>query len=366
MRVLAIEPYYGGSHRAFLDGWAAHSKLEFDLISFPPYKWKWRMRHSAVSAALRVRELLNAGKSWDVIFASDMLGLAEFLGLAPAELAALPRILYFHENQLQYPDSCKQERDMHFAYMNFTSALAATQVWFNTGWHRDVFLAACRSFLDRMPDYQHGAEIAKIADKSRIFPQGIYKSKIDIKNNIKFPALRLVWAARWEHDKNPEDLYALLCLLRERKFEFRVNIIGESFSNVPKVFARIQREFGGFIDNFGYQQSREEYLRVLSESDIIISTAVHEFFGISVIEGCAAGLIPLVPRRLAYPEVLGGVEEFLYEQTSEALAGRVLELAAQRGGREWQRLRVQAQELAARYYWERVAPEMDLGVRGLV
>lgn len=39
-------------------------------------------------------------------------------------------------------------------------------------------------------------------------------------------------------------------------------------------------------------------------SDLIISTANHEFFGISILEAIAAGAYPVLPKMLAYPEVL--------------------------------------------------------------
>ena len=57
MRILALEPYYGGSHRAFLDGWVAHSRHEWTVLELPAYKWKWRMRHAAITLADRVAAL---------------------------------------------------------------------------------------------------------------------------------------------------------------------------------------------------------------------------------------------------------------------------------------------------------------------
>ncbi|MHC4927823.1 MAG: tRNA-queuosine alpha-mannosyltransferase domain-containing protein, partial [Planctomycetota bacterium] len=43
--ILVLESYYGGSHKAFLDGWLGRSEHDFTLLSLPPNKWKWRMRH---------------------------------------------------------------------------------------------------------------------------------------------------------------------------------------------------------------------------------------------------------------------------------------------------------------------------------
>ena len=366
MRILVIEPYYGGSHKAFVDGWVKHSRHKFDLITFPAYKWKWRMRHSALSAAVEAKELISQGKSWDALFVSDMLGLAEFVGLAPEELSSLPRVVYFHENQLLYPDESKQDRDLHFAYMNFTTAFSANQVWFNTGWHRDGFLAEFKDFLSRMPDYKHLYELNIIAENSRVFGQGIYESKIDVKKINRSEELKLTWAARWEHDKNPDDLYTLLVLLKKEDLKFRVNIIGESFKRVPPIFGKIYEEFEDCIDRFGYQPSKEEYFHALVESDIVISTAIHEFFGVSVIEGCACGCIPVAPRRLAYPEVLCGTNEFLYDITAEDLCRKIIKLNSLRFSKEWDELKEKSKAIASRYYWDKIAEEMDLALEEMV
>ena len=201
MKILALEPYYGGSHKAFLDGWSAHSRHAWTVFGLPPFKWKWRMRHSAYTLAERVRERMSAGEQWDVLFCSDMLDLAAFYGLAPAELRALPAVAYFHENQLTYPVRCESERDNHFGYTIMTTALAATRAWFNSAFNRDSFLEALPAFLNRMPDYQPLEVIERIRAKSEIQPQGI--REMPPRGERTPGPLRILWAARWEHDKNP-------------------------------------------------------------------------------------------------------------------------------------------------------------------
>ncbi len=152
-RILAMEPFYGGSHRAFLDGWIAHSRHEWTVMGLPARKWKWRMRHAPITFARQCLDRAEAGQSWDVLFCSDMLNLAEFLGLAAAHVRELPVVAYFHENQLTYPVRDEHQRDLHFAFTNITTAEAATQVWFNSAFHRDEFLGAIPGLLKRMPDY---------------------------------------------------------------------------------------------------------------------------------------------------------------------------------------------------------------------
>ncbi|MDP3631476.1 MAG: DUF3524 domain-containing protein, partial [Actinomycetota bacterium] len=132
MRILVLEPYYGGSHRAVLDALLPVLGMEHDLLTLPPRKWKWRMRGAAITMAEEVRARYEAGARWDLIFASTFLNLAEFKGLAGAAVAGVPAIVYFHENQLVYPVRHTAEWDLQFPLTNITSALAADRCLFNT------------------------------------------------------------------------------------------------------------------------------------------------------------------------------------------------------------------------------------------
>jgi len=331
MRILALEPYYGGSHKAFLDGWSQASRHPWTILSLPAYKWKWRMRHAAVTFADQVRRRLAQGQRWDLVFCCDMLNLAEFLGLAPKEVRDLPSVTYFHENQLTYPVRVENERDYQFGLTNMTSALAADAVWFNSAFHRDSFLHALETFLNRMPDCQPFDAIGRIGAKSKVFPPGVAGFA---PRSARAPGpLRILWAARWEHDKNPEEFFEAIQRLKDRHVPFRINVIGEQFREVPPIFARARQHLADHIDRWGYQPDRHEYEAALLEADVFVSTATHEFFGLSAVEATLAGAYPLVPNRLAYPEVFGlqgdgARREFLYEGGPQGLADRLTDLAA--------------------------------------
>ena len=48
---------------------------------------------------------------------------------------------------------------------------------------------------------------------------------------------------------------------------------------------------------------------------MILSTALHEFQGISVLEAVQLGCIPVLPNRLVYPEMFG--LDYLYESAPQ-------------------------------------------------
>ncbi len=331
MNILALEPYYGGSHKAFIDGLSKMSRHNWMLLTLPAHKWKWRMRHSAITFASLAAEFTEKHQNCDVLFCSDMLNLAEFTALAPTEIAGLPKVIYFHENQLTYPVRVENERDYQLAMTNLTSALAANAVWFNSQFHLDSFLDALRRFLKSMPDHQPLDAVEKIRAKSFVYPPGI--TDFPVRKTRKSGPMRILWAARWEHDKNPEDFFEAIKILKAKSVPFRLSVVGQSFQDRPEIFEQAHHSYQHFIDYWGYQENRDDYERVLSEADIVVSTANHEFFGISVVEAIAAGAYPLVPNRLSYPEILGlgqieGAEQFFYGGTVQNLADKLSQLAA--------------------------------------
>lgn len=362
MRILGLEPYYGGSHKAFLDGWSDASEHEWTIIELPAYKWKWRMRHSAITLAEQVTERVADGEKWDLAFCSDMLNLAEFIGLAPRAVKDLPTIAYFHENQLTYPKRFESERDYQFAMTNMTTATSADSVWFNSAFHRDSFLEALRDFLQKMPDYQPMRAVEKIAEKALVYPPGIG----DVKRRIKRKPgpVRILWAARWEHDKGPEDFFEALKVLKSKGISFRISVIGQQFREVPEVFDSASKYFGEHIDRWGCRQNRTEYEKTLREADLIVSTAEHEFFGISIIEAIAAGAYPVLPKRLSYPEVLGpgqaeDREGFFYDGSVKGLADRLALLAGRAEKGRLQQQQCPAAQLVERFRWSNLAPILD-------
>ena len=78
-----------------------------------------------------------------------------------------------------------------------------------------------------------------------------------------------------------------------------------------EIFDKAKDRLSNKVLHFGYVDAREDYCSWLKRCDIVVSTSLHEFFGISVVEAVRAGCRPLLPNRLSYPELF--TEEFLYD-----------------------------------------------------
>ncbi len=97
----------------------------------------------------------------------------------------------------------------------------------------------------------------------------------------------------------------------------------------------------------------------------MVSTADHEFFGISVLEAAAFGTFPLLPRHLAYPEVFAeteqaGCDSFFYDGDEHDLCTRLATLATRKqDGDLWQGNPNRARQAAMRYTPAHLVPTRD-------
>lgn len=360
LKVLALNPFHGGSHRAFLDGWISGSLHEWTVLSLPDCHWKWRMRHAAITFADEIRNKAIRPDDVDLIFATDMLNLAELKGLLPGEFRKIPTLLYFHENQLTYPNQESRERDLHFGMTNIVSALAADAVWFNSNYHHKVFLQAVDEFCQLMPTGLPTGIIDEIELKSAVLSPGIESRDFKAETKANGP-FQIVWAARWEHDKNPDDFFTALTLLQECGVDFRVSVIGQSYNQQPDCFDVAKKQFADQIIRWGFIESREAYWQLLHKADAFVSTANHEFFGIAAIEAISAGCVPVLPNRLSYPEIVQHRKEYLYDGSVGALADQLEHLIELRNRQpeNWQRLQSEARCLVERFQWNGVHANMD-------
>lgn len=345
-KVLALEPYYGGSHRSFLDGLAGRLPGGLELITLPARKWKWRMRMSGPWLASKLAGTAEPD-NYSCLLCSTFVDVATLKGLMPEWAGRLPLLTYFHENQFAYPVRFANDRDLHFSLTNLTTALASDRLAFNSHYNLETFLAGCCRLLKKSSDMPFAGVEEEIRGKAVILHPGQDFSLID---QAATPARQdkvpvIVWNHRWEHDKNPERFFEALFELDQRGIDFKLVVLGESFSKKPAIFEEARTRLAPRILKFGYAESRQEYAEWLKMGDMTVSTAGHEFFGISVIEAVRAGCRPLLPARLSYPELFPA--EFLYGE--EDLVPKLIKSL------ECGRLSAEtARELTERFSWPRL------------
>ena len=319
--VLGIEPFYGGSHRAFLDSLCEASKHDWHLLTAPAVHWKWRMRSAPLALASEANEWAALNGIPDLVLCSDMLDLPVWLAAVGRQNPSLnwhtvPTVTYFHESQWKYPIAPHARVDFHYGYTNLLTAMLSDACWFNSHFHRSEFLAESRSFVRNMPDNKQVHDFESIAKKSNVLPPGFRRvSESDRPTQQSDShAINLGWVSRWEYDKRPDVFLQLLRLLKQRQIDFRLTLLGPRKNSVH--LATIVDEFGAQIDFNAYAPNRREYADRLANMDVVVSTADHEYFGIAICEAIAAGAVPVLPNRLSYPELVP--EECLYEDLVDA------------------------------------------------
>lgn len=353
-----LEPFFSGSHRQWAEGLQKHSRHQIDILSLPGRHWKWRMHGGAISLTKR---FLRKEEKPDLILATSMLDLTTFLSLSRDKSQDIPIAIYFHENQLTYPWSpqdrdVKNKRDNHYAFINYTSALTADKVFFNSQYHRDSFLDALPKFLNQFPDKQGKENVELIRDKSEVLYLGMDLTRFDkFESKERLPEPVILWNHRWEYDKRPEVFFSTLFKLKEKGIKFKLVVLGEQNDVNPSIFDEAKEHLHDEILHWGYAESFEEYARLVYQSDILPVTSNQDFFGGSVVEAMYCNCVPILPNRLAYPEHLSEelTSRCLYEEGE-------LELSLEYTIKHITDLRrVDYQSLVKKYDWGAISSKYD-------
>ncbi|MFH2126658.1 MAG: DUF3524 domain-containing protein, partial [Pseudomonadota bacterium] len=223
------------------------------------------------------------------------------------------------------------------------------RVVFNSNFHRDQFLRAARELVSRLPDMRPLGLAANIEAKSGALPMPIDPSEAGgLEREPRTGPLRILWNHRWAQDKAPERFFEALEALAAQGLDFQVAVLGPAPAKPPAVFVAARKVLGRHIVQWGHLSDRKEYWDRLFWADVVVSTALQEYFGISVAEAVWAGCRPLVPDALVYPELYPG--RFRYPPGE--LAPALVELAR----RPELARRDNHRPLAEHFTWQSQAP----------
>ncbi len=299
MRIAIVEPYFGGSHRAWAEGYRDHSVHEVVLFTHEARFWKWRMHGSYLTLAGEFVDHVAAHGPFELILASDMVHLPAFLGAIGPARAEAAVALYMHENQLSYPISPRDSVDEAYAMINWGSMNVADAVFFNSRFHHDAWFDGVGALLKRFPDYRHSALIPEVRARSGMLPVGVNLERFEATDGAKAGRPLILWNQRWDFDKGPAP-FADAMIDLATTHDFVIALAGEQIGELPD-FTRLQNELPDRMRYVGHAPDAE-YVQLLAAADIVVSTATQEFFGIAVTEAIYAGAFPVLPNRLVYPE----------------------------------------------------------------
>lgn len=355
LNVLFVESFYGGSHAAFADGLTNHSYHRIDLVALPAQNWRWRTR----LAAFEFKELIPNPARYDLVLVTDLIDLSDLRAIWGRQCP--PVLLYVHESQLTYPHPKDRNPDMNSALQDIKNCLVADRVLFNSEFHRSGFMREIEALQRRIPA-ERPLQWRDAVDRK----SSVLYPPVDSDKALRRPSQpeaartvpRVVWNHRWEYDKRPQEFFRCLTRLAAESVPFEVVVLGENPQVRPIEFLRAREKLGNRIVRWGYEESREQYWRWLSASDIVVSTAIQENFGVAIVEAISAGCTPLLPRRLSYPEVIP--ESFhpqvLYDNEKELTDRLRLLLTAE----TVQTIRIEGLAQAMeRYSWRNLGAEYD-------
>lgn len=316
-RVLLLCGYDADSHRRLRGGLrAAFPQVAWTEVVLPARHFAWRAAGNALAFAAQIPRP-GPEQGYDRILACAPVDLASLRGLRP-DLAATPTVLYLHDNEFAWPDNPREQGRLDRQFRQTLALLAADRVRVNSRFNATTLMAGVRRMLDGFPDLVPASTAEDIEARLAVLPVPLEdalfeacpaepggRGPIAAGLRDRRERLELVWNHRWEWDKGPDRLPELVRLLRAAGLSFRLHVLGQRFRRQPPAFAELEALLppgDPARGQFGRLESADAYRQLLRDSDVVLSTALHEFQGLAVLEATALGCVPCVPDRLAYPE----------------------------------------------------------------
>ncbi len=307
MNILLLSAYDAVSHQYWRQQLVAgFPDWRFQVLTLPPRHFSWRARGNAMAFS----DQMGDNPDIDLVLATSVTDLATLKGLAP-QLSQIPSLVYFHENQFAFPIQVDGSRLLEAQLTSIYTAMSADRLIFNSEFNRRTFFEGARALLARFPDGVPSSLVSQLTPKSLVLPVPLDDALFA--GNHLASTQDIVWNHRWEFDKGPERLLAVVQEIVRRVPEGKVHLVGQQFRHIPEAMtaALALLERHGRLGRVGFLENRLEYERLLKNSQFVLSTADQEFQGLAVMEAMALGCIPVVPDQLAYPEYVPDTHRYL-------------------------------------------------------
>ncbi len=275
-------------------------QFQWTYLPLPARHFNWRIRGNSLTYAFAHPEKMNG--NYDLVMATSMTDLSALRGFVP-KLAEVPTILYFHENQFAYPQTSLQHSPVEAQMISIYSALCADSVVFNSRYNQQTFWQGAQQLLKKLPDGVPSELLESVRARDSVLPVPLFEKTGNIFERSHTNPLQVLWNHRWEYDKGPQRLLEIVEGLPEH-WQMTWHIVGQQFRQQPEPFKQLHRVLSSrkWLGKWGFQRAEGDYQQLMQGCDLVLSTAHHDFQGLSVQEAVLSGCLPLVPDDLAYPE----------------------------------------------------------------
>ena len=125
-------------------------------------------------------------------------------------------------------------------------------------------------------------------------------------------ANRVVFAARWDQEKQPDFYMDLAEQYSGKKVEFAIVQGGPLRSNNPKYIKRARELEAKGVLKIYENQKKNEYYNILNDSRVLFNCALHDLTSNTVSEADALGANVLFPAYRSFPEIFANDHTRLY------------------------------------------------------
>jgi len=326
--ILLLSGYHARSHEYWCQQLTEQlSEFNWTQLQLPDRHFYWRVRSNALTFAAQHREQLE--RRYDLIVATSMVDLCNLRGLIP-RISQVPSVLYFHENQFAYPERQPSRNIINAQLTSIYSAVSADQLVFNSVYNRDSFFGGAAAMLHKMPDGVQSDLLSTKEATALVVPVAIGDSNVVARQKFN-STVQIVWNHRWEYDKQPEVFFRAIEKLIDKGVDLQVHVMGQSFREIPACFDEFHSRHAKHILTWGYQPPLD-YIAKLKQADIVVSSALHDFQGLGMLEAIDHGCTPVAPDRMAYGEYIP--QQHLYpvsklsgpDEESDRLVSRLLDV----------------------------------------
>jgi alpha-1,3-mannosyltransferase len=221
--------------------------------------------------------------------------------------------------------------------------------------------AACRAYdlvgASSIADAERFRAIA--GDRVEVIENGVDITKWAGASSRDFAPV-MIAIGRWSSNKNLAALFPLLRELRRTRPDWRLLIAGKAY-DVSREDLDEWANAQGVSDAVEIHDSPDDAAlgQLIGRASFFVSLSDYEGFGISVVEGLSAGLVPILSEIANYRHFVdrAGIGENV--GSDPAVAARKVDLLAARVEADHPLFRHRAIQAAARYEWSAVAARWD-------